>query len=564
MVHPGVGPGGMAAERRRLMLGLGALLTGCAHPRGEPDAPGATTPAARPAGLGTASSAASSTASSPAWAASHPGWLSAPELLPTLPEPAREFRAAWVATVANIDWPSRPGLSAAQQQQEMRTMLDRAAQLGLNAIILQVRTSCDALYESALEPWSEFLTGRQGVSPGWDPLAVWIREAHARGLELHAWFNPFRARHSTARSEPDALHVSRRHPQWVRRYGEFLWLDPAEPQAAEHTLAVVSDVLRRYAVDGIHIDDYFYPYPVRAPGAPSTAPEIDFPDHAAWARASAANPGLNRADWRRQQVDELVRRMHEQVRRIRPSARFGVSPFGIGKPALRPPGIAGFSQYDKLYADVERWLAEGWMDYLAPQLYWPRAQAPQAFGVLLDYWRAQNPRGRHVWAGLYTSRIHDKPESWMPEEIEGQIELVRTRAPGTGHLHFSMIALHQDRRAVASRLQRSLYAQPALAPATPWLAQGPVAAVDARLRQEGSMIRLDLGPGSGSGSGPGSDASSPGLHRHLLWLRRAGRWELQLRVPPQLALSAQGLEALAFSALDAAGNEGPRRALRRA
>src|SRR6218665_3648571 len=345
----------------------------------------------------------------------------APELTELAPPAPREFRAAWVATVANIDWPSKPGLSTAEQQAEMRRMLDGGGGRGLNAIIFQIRTSADALYASPLEPWSEYLSGVQGQAPEpfYDPLALWIAEAHQRGLELHAWFNPFRARQSNARSAPSAGHLSQTRPDWVKRYGDQLWIDPGEPGAAEHSLAVFMDVLQRYDVDGIHIDDYFYPYPVTDPASKQ---EIDFPDEPSWQRYLQSGGRLARADWRRQNVDRLIERLHQGLRTSsKPWVRFGISPFGLPKPALRPEGIAGFSQYDKLYADVERWLAEGWLDYLVPQLYWPMAQKPQAFGPLLDYWHAQNARARHIWPGLFTSRVLPadapaQPASWPVEE----------------------------------------------------------------------------------------------------------------------------------------------------
>jgi len=362
-------------------------------------------------------------------------------------------------------------LSSAEQIVEIHALLDRAAALGLNTIILQVRTSADALYPSALEPWSEYLSGTQGQAPEpfYDPLATWVSEAHARGLELHAWFNPYRARQSQARSAATAGHLSQTRPDWVKRYGDQLWIDPGEPAAAAHTLAVVRDVLQRYDVDGIHIDDYFYPYPVQD----GNKQELDFPDEPSWQRHGQAS-GLSRADWRRDNVDRLVQQLYQLVREAgKPWVKLGISPFGLPRPDLRPAGIAGFSQYDKLYADVERWLREGWLDYLAPQLYWPRAQTAQAFEVLLDYWHGQNPLGRHIYPGLFTSRITDKADSWPVDEILGQIALTRARAPGSGHAHFSMVALAQNRRGLADALLAGPYAEPALPPVMPWLAPRP-------------------------------------------------------------------------------------------
>ena len=473
-----------------------------------------------------------------------------PELANEAPAAPREFRAVWVATVANIDWPSRKGLSALEQQAEMRALLDRAAALKLNAVILQIRTSADAFYVSELEPWSEYLSGTQGRSPGYDPLATWIAEAHLRGLELHAWFNPFRARQSSAGSAPTPTHVSQTRPQWVKRYGDQLWIDPGEPEAVEHTLAVFMDVLRRYDVDGIHIDDYFYPYPVTQGGDSKT--EIDFPDQPSWQRYLDGGGKLGRADWRRSNVDAVVARLYWGIRQTKPWVRFGISPFGLGRPDLRPPGIQGFSQYDKLYADVERWMKEGWLDYLVPQLYWAIDQPAQAFAPLLDYWHQQNTRGRHVWAGLFTSRIlpanvNDKP-SWAPEEILRQIALVRERKPGTGHVHFSMVALQQNRRGLSEALQAQIYPTPALVPATPWLESGAPALPELSLiAMNDASITLAL-------ASPGGKPAA----RYAVWLRYGARWEFRVVLSNQLQIAAPELNALVVSAIDRIGVEGPR------
>ena len=383
---------------------------------------------------------------------------------PALP---REWRAAWVATVAQIDWPSRNDLGTEAQRAEMVAMLDQAAAVGLNALILQVRPAADALYASALEPWSEVLTGVQGRAPGplWDPLAEWVDGAHRRGLELHAWFNPYRARHPSARSEPAPGHVMRSDPAIVRRYGDLAWMDPAEPRAARRMLDVVLDVVRRYDIDGVHIDDYFYPYP-QPDGQGGERP---FPDDEPWARYQAGGGSLSRADWRRGHVDALIATLHREIHAAKPWVRFGISPFGLPRPDRRPAGIEGFSPFDKLYADVERWADEGWLDILVPQLYWPRAQAAQAFEPLLDTWLRGNPHGRHVWPGLFTSRIGAARNAYTPDEVLGQIDLVRSRPAAGGHAHFSMVALLHDREGIAARLQRGPYARPALPPATPWL-----------------------------------------------------------------------------------------------
>ena len=253
------------------------------------------------------------------------------------PEPTREFRAAWVATVGNIDWPSQKTLSSQDQKAELLAILNRAAELKLNAIIFQVRPACDALYASRIEPWSEYLTGTMGKAPEpfYDPLTFAIEEAHKRGLELHAWFNPYRARLLAAKSPAASSHISKTKPQLVRHYGEYLWLDPGEKDVQDYSHSVVMDVVKRYDVDGIHFDDYFYPYKVRS----SSGGDLDFPDDASWQRYGARGK-LSRDDWRRQNVNVFIERVYKSIKSAKPWVKFGVSPFGIWRPKY-PPQIQG-------------------------------------------------------------------------------------------------------------------------------------------------------------------------------------------------------------------------------
>jgi uncharacterized lipoprotein YddW (UPF0748 family) len=469
------------------------------------------------------------------------------------PPPApRELRAAWIATVNNIDWPSRPGLPAATQRAEIVRMLDTARSLNLNALVLQVRPMADAIYNSPLEPWSEFLSGEQGRASeaGWDPLATWVNEAHRRGIEVHAWFNPYRAWSPSAKGAAAASHVSRSKPQLVRRYGDLLWMDPGEPEAAAHTLAVVADVLKRYDIDGVHIDDYFYPYPINQ----ADGTEVPFPDDAPFQRYRDAGGVLTRDDWRRDNVNRLVEAMHETVRRVKPRARFGISPFGLGRPDLRPAGIEGFSQYDKLYADVELWVEQGWYDYLAPQLYWAIDSAKQPFPVLLEYWSRQVGKGRHLWPGLYTSSIpaaNAPPPSngrqWKADEIVKQVTLKNFQGSASGHIHFSMIALQQDRDGVATQLRAGPYREAALAPASPWLddVQPKAPVLQARANS--------LGVSAAAGEKPFVWA---------VWRRVQGRWIFS-SVPghqTELALGVEGVLAdrVVVSAVSRTGQESAR------
>ena len=378
------------------------------------------------------------------------------------PAPQREFRAAWIATVGNSCWPSKPGLTTAQQQAELRAIFDRAAQLKLNAVIFQVRPACDALYESKIEPWSEYLTGVQGLAPKpyYDPLAFAIAEAHQRGLELHAWFNPFRAHHAQSKVPICASHIGKTQPELVRSYGKYLWLDPGEPAVREYSQRVVLDVLKRYDVDGIHFDDYFYPY-----RETNSLGDIPFPDDASWKKTGAAS-GLSRDDWRRNNVDVFMRDMYRAIKAEKPAVQFGISPFGIWRPG-NPPTIKGFDAYDEIYADSLKWLREGWCDYFVPQLYWGIEPPPTSFATLLNWWNGQNIRHRHIWAGMNSLKVGEKSNEWPPSEIINQINLTR-RSGEAGHVHWSVMALMRN-AALNAALTKETYQQPALVPASPWL-----------------------------------------------------------------------------------------------
>jgi uncharacterized lipoprotein YddW (UPF0748 family) len=368
-----------------------------------------------------------------------------------------EFRGVWVATVANIDWPSRPGLSAKEQKIELIAILDKCRRLNLNAVILQVRPMCDALYESKLEPWSGFLTGTQGKSPGYDPLTLAVTEAHARGLELHAWINPYRAWNPSARGEPASTHLVKSRPDLAKKYGKHHWLNPTHAEVQQHSLDVVLDIVNRYDIDGVHMDDYFYPYPE----LDDHKKEIPFPDDDTWKAYQDKGGKLARDDWRRDAVNGFVKRLYEDVHKAKPWVKVGISPFGIWKPGY-PAGIAGFNQHDKLYADARLWLNEGWVDYFTPQLYWPIDKEPQSYPKLQSWWAAENTKGRHMWIGNGTYRH-------SAAELKSQIELSRGEKGVSGNVHFSMMSLTGERLEALEQL----YKEPAAVPASPWLGKRP-------------------------------------------------------------------------------------------
>jgi uncharacterized lipoprotein YddW (UPF0748 family) len=423
----------------------------------------------------------------------------------------REFRGAWVATVANIDWPSRPGLSTWEQQAELVAILNRCVALNLNAVVFQVRPAADALYDSPYEPWSAYLTGVEGRAPEpyYDPLEFVIDESHKRGLELHAWFNPYRARHASARAPAAPSHLSNTHPELVRAYGRYLWMDPGEPAVRAQTVRVMLDVVKRYDVDGIHIDDYFYPYPEIGPDSAA----IPFPDSASYARYVRGGGTLALNDWRRENVNLLMRDIYRRTKAMKPWVKVGISPFGIWRPG-NPPEIAGFDAYDKLYADSRKWLREGWVDYFVPQLYWPIAQKAQSYPTLLAWWMGENVKQRHIWPGHNASRAAGTV--WPPDELMEQVRLTRAANAG-GDIHFSMRALMPvstvrrdsvlvgvatpppaptNAAALADRL-RALYTEPALVPSSPWLSRTPPARPVVRVRTDSAsgdrVVRLAPG-----------------------------------------------------------------------
>ncbi|MDZ4788790.1 MAG: family 10 glycosylhydrolase [Blastochloris sp.] len=375
---------------------------------------------------------------------------------------AREFRGAWVATVYNLDWPSKPGLPVEEQKRELRVLLDRAKNLGLNAIVFQVRPSCDALYASPYEPWSPYLTGKMGEAPQpfYDPLEYAVTQAHARCLELHAWINPYRAR--TGKDfVPSRGHITKTNPSWIRTYTSQEWLDPGLPEVREHVLKVVRDIVRRYDIDGLHIDDYFYPYPKVKNGK-----RLEFPDGKTYQAYRTRGGLLGKSDWRRDNVNQMVQSIHQVVREEKPWVKFGVSPFGIWKPGVPKGTMANVDAREDLHADSRLWLQEGWLDYCAPQLYWSRDSPEQAFDPLLTWWALQNTKGRHLWPGIATERVGVKRR---PEEMVAQVMLMRLRLQSQGHIHWNFKPLLTDQLGVGTLLKKKVYTEIALVPESPWM-----------------------------------------------------------------------------------------------
>lgn len=380
--------------------------------------------------------------------------------------PKREFRGVWVATVTNIDWPSKAGLTVDQQKQELIGILEHHKCIGINAIMLQIRPTADALYARSRELWSHWLTGQQGLAPagGFDPLDFAIKEAHFRGMELHAWFNPYRATMS-ANQVTSSAHITKKRPELFYTYGGQKLFDPGLPEVREYITQVILDVVKEYDIDGIHFDDYFYPYRI-------AGQKIN--DAATFAKYSNGFTKID--DWRRNNVDLLIKMVNDSVHFYKKYVKFGVSPFGIWK-NYREDTLGsrtnGLSNYHELYADSRKWVQEGWVDYINPQIYFTFTRAAAPFGVLADWW-GNNAYGRHLYIGQAAYLVHKMPSrmeaAWGNlAEIPNQIRYIRQNNRIQGSVYFSSKSLSTVAKAVSDSLQTDLYKYQALPPQMPWL-----------------------------------------------------------------------------------------------
>ncbi|MGW4392467.1 glycoside hydrolase family 10 protein [Streptomyces sp. NBC_00063] len=367
---------------------------------------------------------------------------------------ARDMRGMWLATVANRDWPSKRGLSAAQQRAELIAHLDTAVGRHLNAVVFQVRPTADALWPSPYEPWSDVLTGVQGKSPGWDPLGTAVAEAHRRGLELHAWFNPYRIANHTDLSRLVSTHPARLHPDWVVPYGGKLYYNPGLPDVRTFVQDAMLDAVRRYDIDAVHWDDYFYPYPV--------AGQV-FDDDEAYAAYGGGFP--DRASWRRDNTDRLVREMAAGVKRIRPRTQFGISPFGVWRNAATDPlgsdTRAGVQTYDDLHADTRKWVRERWIDYICPQIYWNIGFAAADYAKLVPWWSdVARGTGVRLYAGeaLYKAGDPAQPAQWQDQaELSRHLTFAERYPQVNGHVFFSAKEVGADRIGAMARVVEDHY-----------------------------------------------------------------------------------------------------------
>lgn len=378
-------------------------------------------------------------------------------------QPAQEFRGVWIATVDNIDWPLRGMVNSESQKQEYIRQLDMHKRNGMNAVIVQVRPSADAFYPSPYEPWSQWLTGVQGraPSPYYDPLQFLVEEAHKRGMEFHAWLNPYRANFNIGSASIAPNHITRKHPEWFLSYGGKKYFDPSNKLAQEFVVKVVRDIVKNYAVDAIHMDDYFYPYRIAGK---------EFPDAGAYLRSGSS---LSKDDWRRSNVDSIISKINAAIKEEKPWCKFGISPFSVWRNKDKDPmgsdTKAGQTNYDDLYANILLWLQKGWIDYVAPQLYLEIGHDKIAYETILDWW-SKNSYGRHIYVGHGIYRVNEKNRAWKnPDELPNQIKLVRQYPNVQGSIYFSSTTFNRNPNGWNDSLQNNYYRTPATVPEMEWL-----------------------------------------------------------------------------------------------
>ena len=378
-------------------------------------------------------------------------------------QPQYEFRGVWIATVDNIDWPQKGAYTVYSQKSEFIRQLDQHKRNGMNAVVVQVRPSADAFYPSSLEPWSQWLTGVQGRSPSpyYDPLQFMIEETHKRGMEFHAWLNPYRANFNISSASIAPNHITRIHPDWFLTYGGKKYFDPSNKDGQQHVVAVVRDIVKRYDIDAIHMDDYFYPYRIAGK---------EFPDAASYIRSGSK---LSKDDWRRSNVDSIIEKLNAVIKVEKPFCKFGISPFGVwrnkDKDAEGSNTKAGQTNYDDLYADILLWMKKGWVDYVAPQLYWEIGHKLADYEELIDWW-SRHSYGCHIYIGHGIYRAFEKGMAWKnPNELPNQIKMLRQYPSVQGSIYFSSKSFDRNPNGWNDSLQNNYYKTPALIPEMDWL-----------------------------------------------------------------------------------------------
>ncbi len=378
-------------------------------------------------------------------------------------KPQREMRGLWVSVIGNIDWPTVKGLSPNNLRTEATAILDRAAEMGLNTIFLQVRPSCDVIYPSKIEPYSEYVVGenfaRVDSLKDFDALKFWIEQAHHRGIELHAWINPFRV--SPMLDYPcDTSHLSVKHPEWTIKYAGKLYLDPGIPAARAHVMSVIDEIVHNYDIDGIHFDDYFYPYPVE---------NETFCDTASFRQYNPNELALE--DWRRSNVDSVICNVERLIKREKSWIAFGISPFGVWRNSTEDPRgsntQASVTDYDVLCADVLKWISEEWIDYVVPQIYWHTGHKKVDFDTLQRWWSAQSTEHTRIFVGHALFKVNSGASAWKNiDEMPDQIAKVRGNERLDGSVFFSYRQFNRDLYNLESQMKSDIYMHRSLVPLT--------------------------------------------------------------------------------------------------
>ncbi|WP_298411780.1 family 10 glycosylhydrolase [Hydrotalea sp.] len=396
--------------------------------------------------------------------------------------PIFEMRGVWVATVVNIDWPAQKGMSVEAQKADFIRLLDMHQRNGMNAVFVQIRPAADAFYPSQYEPWSEYLNGKQGLppTPYYDPLEFMIEETHKRGMEFHAWLNPYRAVFNIHNASISSSHITKIHPEWFVTYGNSKYFNPGLPEVRQFVTRVVKDIVTRYKADGIHMDDYFYPYRIAGK---------NFPDEKAYRQYGN---GLSKDEWRRSNCDSIIHALYQTIRTANPYVKFGVSPFGVWRNKSQDPEgsntKAGQTNYDDLYADILLWLKRGWIDYVAPQLYWEQGHKLADFDTLLAWWNTHT-YGKDLYIGQAIYRAGSS-EAWRnPNELPNEIKAIRSYTTTQGSIFFSSKNFENNPNGWSDSLRYDYYALPAIVPPMPWIdSTKPPAPIFAK--SNGNVFRL--------------------------------------------------------------------------
>lgn len=402
----------------------------------------------------------------------------------------REMRAVWIATVKNIDWPSSATLTSLEQQQEIVSMLDRFQRLKINAIFLQVRPCSDSFYSSELEPLSMYLTGSQGLplDSYYDPLHFIIEEAHKRCIEVHAWMNPYRVAMTTDTTTLHPEHLYFKKPYLFVEYGGKLYFDPAYDETREFLNKVVADVVKRYDVDAIHFDDYFYPYRVA---------NKDFPDQRSFAQNPRGFHPSQKDDWRRNNVNLVIAELQQTIKSLKPWVEFGISPFGVWRNSDKDPNgsqtKAGMTNYDDLYADILKWLQEGSIDYLVPQLYWEIGKKNADYAVLIDWWN-RNACDKNLYIGLFASGLGvNKPSAWHNgNELVRQMHMNEQFDNVQGVAFYSAAPFLKNPKGLLDSLTNNFYQHWAMPPISTSLVEKVDAIVPKNIRVQRNKEQLLL------------------------------------------------------------------------